>query len=91
MFNESRQFTFIDDLNRTGTLETLKKWYKSLEEEGKRFGYVVNVGKSDLIAKGQYKDKPIKIFKNSHIKKITMGHRHLGSVIESNQLIENYI
>ena len=52
----SRQFTFIDDLNRIGALETLKKWYKSLEEEGKRFGYVVNVGKSDLIAKGQYKD-----------------------------------
>ena len=87
----TNQVAFADDLNGIGTLESLEEWWKLLEEEGKKFGYNVNPGKSYLIVKEQCKEKAIKLFENSRIKITTEGHGHLGSVIGSRQFSENYI
>ena len=34
--SDSKQFAFSDDLNGIGTMESLKKWWSLLEEEGKK-------------------------------------------------------
>ena len=86
----SKQVAFGDDLNRIGTVESLKKWW-SLLEDGKKFGYNVNAKKSHLIVKEQYKDKAKEIFEDANIKISTEGHRHLGSVVGTKQFCENYI
>ena len=41
----SKQVAFANDLNGIGTVESQKKWWSLLEEEGKRFGYNVNAKK----------------------------------------------
>ena len=87
----SKQVAFADDLNGIGTVESLKKWWSLLEEEGKIFGYNINAKKSYLIIKEQYKDKAKGIFEDTNIKISTEGHRHLGSVIGSKQFSENDI
>ena len=53
----SKDVAFADDLNGIGAVESLKRWWSLLEEEGKKFGYCVNAKKSYLIVKEQYKDK----------------------------------
>ena len=87
----SKQVAFADDLNGIGTVESIKKWWSLLEEEGKKIGYNVNAKKSYLIVKEQYKDKAKEIFEDTNIKISTEGYRHLGSVIGSKQCSENYI
>ena len=72
-------------------MESLKKWWSLLEEEGKKFGYNVNAKKSYLIVKEQYKDKAKVIFQDTNIKISTEGHQHLGSVTGSKQFSQNYI
>ena len=87
----SKQVAFADDLIGIGTVESLKKWWSLLEEEGKKIGYNVNAKKSYLIVKEQYKGKAKEIFEDTNIKISTEGHRYLGSVIGSKQFSENYI
>ena len=53
----TKHVAFADNLNGIGTVESLKRWWSLLEEEGKKFGYYVNAKKSYLIVKEQYKDK----------------------------------
>ena len=71
-------------------MESLKKWWSLLENEGKKFDYNVNAKKSYLILKEQYKDKAEKIFEDTNIKISAEGHRHLGSVIGSKQFSEGH-
>ena len=59
----SKQVTFADDLNGLGTLESLKKWWSLLEEEGKKIGYNVNTKKSYLIVKAK------EIFEDTNFKR----------------------
>ena len=35
--SSSKQVAFADDLNGIGTVESLKKWWSLLEEEGKKW------------------------------------------------------
>ena len=73
----SKKLAFADDLNGIGTVESLKKWWSLLEEEGKKNGYNVNVKriytssqkssiktkqkKSSKIQTLKYRQKPIDI------------------------------
>ena len=46
-----KQVWLADDSAGGGSIESLYKWYKSLCEEGRKFGYIVNGAKSWLIVK----------------------------------------
>ena len=63
----SKQVAFADDLNGIGKVESLKRWWSILEEEGKKFGCNINVKKLYLIVKEQYKDKAKEIFEDTSI------------------------
>ena len=65
----SKKVAFADDLNGTGTVESIKKnGGHFMKKEKKKFGYNVNVRKSYLDVKEQYKGKAKEIFEDTNIK-----------------------
>ena len=50
-----KQVWLANDSAGGGSIESLYQWYKSLCEEGKKFGYIVNGAKSWLIVKNSSK------------------------------------
>lgn len=86
----------IDDHINSLSLQVIDRSRYSKDVKGmvetrrrrKKIGYNnVNAEESYLIVKDQY--KVIEIFENVLTKITTEGHRHLGSVIGSNEFSEN--
>ena len=50
---EVSQVWLADDVNASGTLETLWEWWHCIITEGKKYGYHVNEGKSCVIVKNE--------------------------------------
>ena len=51
--SEVEQVWLADDATGAGSLESFKKWWINIIEEGARYGYYVNESKSWLILKNQ--------------------------------------
>ena len=73
-----------------GSIASLYQWFKSLCEEGRKFGYIVNGAKSWLIVKNsELAESAKKVFCDEVI--ITLeGRRHLGAVIGSKEFKNQY-
>ena len=51
--SEVKQVWLADDATGAGSIESLKKWWINIIEEGAHYGYYVNESKSRLILKNQ--------------------------------------
>ena len=86
------QVWLADDATGAGSLEHLKRWWKIVEEEGKKFGYVVKPSKSWLILKNpENLPRAQELFSETSIKITTDGQRHLGAAIGTPEYKHTYI
>ena len=85
-----KQVWLADDSAGGGTIASLYSWYRSLCEEGMKYGYHVNGSKSWLIVKSQLLASEAERVFGSEVKITTEGRRHLGSVIGSTNYKEEY-
>ena len=81
-----------DDATGAGSLSNLKKWWKLVEEEGKKYGYVVKPSKSWLILKHPESLQAAEtLFADTSIQITTEGKRHLGAAIGTTEFKDSYI
>ena len=86
------QVWLADDATGAGKLPKLKQWWEMVIEEGCKYGYHVNEGKSWLILKNPNDlELAHQIFADSHINMTTTGKRHLGAALGSNDFKTDYI
>ena len=85
-----KQVWLADDSAGGGTIASLYSWYRSLCEEGMKYGYHVNGSKSWLIVKSQLLASEAERVFGSEVKITTEGRRHLGAVIGSTNYKEEY-
>ena len=85
-----KQVWLADDSAGGGSIESLYQWYKSLCEEGRKFGYIVNGAKSWLIVKtSELAESAKKVF-GDEVNITLEGRRHLGAVIGSKEFKDQY-
>ena len=87
---EVKQVWLADDSAGGGRLINLYSWYKHLEEEGKKFGYLVNGPKCWLIVKSQELAEEARQIFGKEVNITTEGKRHLGAVIGSKDYKDEY-
>ena len=85
-----KQVWLVDDSAGGGSIESLYQWYKSLCEEGKNFGYIVNGAKSCLIVKNSELAESAKKLFGDEVNITLEGRRHLGVVIGSKEFKNQY-
>ena len=86
-----KQVWLADDATGAGSLTDLKKWWDTISDQGSKFGYFVNEGKSWLIIKNaDHRERAEQIFEQSDIKITTSGKRHLGAAIGSDEFRIQY-
>ena len=74
----SEQVWLADDTTGAGSLDSLKKWWDGIIDQGSRFGYYVNQKKSWIILKDENLfQNTTAIFNDSGINVTTEGKRHL--------------
>ena len=89
-WTQVHQVWLADDATGAGSLSNLKKWWKLVEEEGKKYGYVVKPSKSWLILKHPESLQAAEtLFADTSIQITTEGKRHLGAAIGTTQF-KNY-
>ena len=85
-----KQVWLADDSAGGGSIGFLYQWYKSLCEEGRKFGYIVNGAKSWLIVKtSELAESAKKVF-GEEVNITLEGRRHLGAVIGSKEFKDQY-
>ena len=85
-----KQVWLADDSTGAGSIESLYQWYKSLCQEGKKYGYIVNGAKSWLIVKSREQAEIAKRVFGHEVNITLEGRRHLGAVIGSNDFKDQY-
>ena len=80
----------MDDSAGAGNIESLYQWYKSLCQEGRKHGYIVNGAKSWLIVKSGEQAKNAKKVFGDEVNITLEGRRHLGAVIGSKAFKDQY-
>ena len=68
----------------------LHNWYSHLNQEGKKYGYLVNGSKSWLIVKSDVLADEAKRMFGDEVNITTEGQRHLGAVIGSQEFTDQY-
>ena len=64
-------------------IESLYQWYKSLCQEGRKYGYIINGPKSWLIVKSSEQAEDAKKEFGEEVNITLEGRRHIGAVIGS--------
>ena len=83
--SEVKQVWLADDATGAGSLESLKRCWINIIEEGGRYGNYLNESKSLFVLKNQTLLIKIEIlFSDTKINVTTEGKRHLGAVTGSN-------
>ena len=85
-----KQVWLADDSAGGGSIESLYQWYKSLCEEGRKFGYIVNGAKSWLIVKTSELAESAKTVFGDEVSITLEGRRHLGAVMGSKEFKDQY-
>ena len=83
------QVWLADDAAAGGKLENLHEWYEKLVICGRKWGYLVNGGKSWLIVKPEKEGKAREIF-GDKVNITIDGKRHLGAVLGSKSYKDEY-
>ena len=85
-----KQVWLADDSAGGGSIESLYQWYKSLCEEGRKFGYIANGAKSWLIVKtSELAESAKKVF-GDEVNITLEGRRLLSAVIGSKEFKDQY-
>ena len=84
------QVWLADDASAAGKIEALYRWYQALIEEGKKYGYLVNLGKCWLILKNEDAVEKAKDIFGDMVNITTEGKRHLGAVLGSSKFHDEY-
>ena len=69
-----------------GQIVPLYNWYNHLNQEGNKYGYLVNGSKSWLVVKSDVLADEAKRVFGDELNVTTEGQRHLGAVIGSSDL-----
>ena len=85
-----KQVWLADDSEGGGQIVPLYNWYSHLNQEGKKYGYLVNGSKSWLIVKSDVLADEAKRVFGDEVNITTEGQRHLGAVIESQEFKDQY-
>ena len=81
-----------DDATGGGSIVNLRPWWDTIINDGGKFGYYVNEGKSWLILKDPAKLQLARdIFQGTAIKITTEGKRHLGAALGSEDFKTQYV
>ena len=92
MGDRFKQVWFADDSTGAGELETIKRWWENLKEEGPAFGYFPKPSKTHLIVKNRADlEKAQELFGDDGVKLTLDGERHIGAVIGSDEFRVEYI
>ena len=86
-----QQVAFADDLTGSGKLLSLRHWWDQIVEHGPTIGYYANASKTWLIVRESIEQEAIRIFKNTSIKIITEGRRHLIACVGNNAYKASYV
>uniref|UniRef100_A0A8D8RP38 Reverse transcriptase domain-containing protein n=1 Tax=Cacopsylla melanoneura TaxID=428564 RepID=A0A8D8RP38_9HEMI len=87
---ERIQNWYADDSSCFGNLQKIKEWLELLLEEGPKWGYYPEPSKSYLIIKDGMQQEAEQLF-NMYNVKIVRSHKFLGSMIGSQDNIENFV
>ena len=87
---EIKQVWLANDSAEGGRLALLYNWWKYLEEERKRYGYLVNVPECWLIVKTQDLDRKAELIFGEEVNITTEGKRRLGAVTGSKEYKDQY-
>ena len=79
-----------DDSAGGGQTVPLYNWYSHLNQEGKKYGYLVNGSKSWLIVKSDVLADEAKRVFGDEVNITTEGQRHLRAVIRSQEFKDQY-
>ncbi|MCP4460896.1 MAG: hypothetical protein GY816_23180, partial [Cytophagales bacterium] len=86
------QVWFADDATGAGSIESIKKYWDCLSENGPKYGYFPKASKTVLILKNSADFLTSKsIFKDTDIEITCEGQRHLGAVLGSENFKEKYV
>ena len=61
-----KQLAYADDIGGGAKLQTLREWWKNIEENGPNFGYFPKASKSWLVVKEEKYEEAKQIF-NEHV------------------------
>ena len=87
-----KQVWFADDAAASGSIESLKEFWESIQRDGSDFGYHPNASKSVLIVKNPANLSEAKrIFQDMNIIITSDGERHLGAVVGSEDFKKQFI
>ena len=85
-----KQVWLADDSAGGGQIVPLYNWYSHLNQEGKKYGCLVNGSKSWLIVKSDVLADEAKRVFGDEVNITTEGQRHLGAVIGSQEFKDQY-
>ncbi len=66
-------------------------WWDCIQSEGPKYGYFPNSLKTHLIVKPDFESTAKSIFEGTAVNITSNGHRHLGAVIGSKQLRDDFV
>ena len=85
------QIAFADDLTGVGAVKDLKLWWDMVLNYGPYLVYYVNETKSWLIVKEEHLEQAKTSFHGSSLTISTEGHRHLGTVVGTDENKERFV
>lgn len=86
------QAWFADDSSASGTLKSILVWWKELLKLGPSYGYYPNEKKCVLIVKNEeLREQAEELFSGYNLEITTMGKRHLGAIIGSQEYKTEYV
>ena len=86
-----KQSWYADDSSAGGQLTDMKTWWDQLCTMGPKYGCYPQASKTILIVKERFEAKAKAIFRKSGIKISTRGERHMGEVVGSERLKDEYV
>ena len=86
-----KQVWFADDGTGADKVDALRKWWDMLVEKGPAYGYFPKPTKTWLIVKEDKLEEANRMFKDTGIKIISDGMRHLGAAIGSKDFKDSFV
>ena len=86
-----KQLAYADDIGGGAKLQTLREWWKNIEENGPNFGYFPKASKSWLVVKEEKYEEAKQIFGETRINITTEGRKYLGGYVGTTEGAESYV
>ena len=86
-----RQVWFADDSAGASRLSELRKWWDTLCETGRLYGYFTNCSKTTLLVRNNLVTTAEKLFAGTGVQVLTDGVRYLGSAVGDDDFRTSYL